>query len=124
MHTTLASASAKKKGGSEIYYLHSLVTSNNHFNNMGLGYNVAAAGSQRTERALQPVRASKRDHTFETWTLNVCDACETHNSIKILYFSMFRNHVSLIGTYVPIGGIGITGSVSYTHLTLPTILLV
>ena len=64
-------------------------------NGRGLRYNVAAAGSQRTERALQPVRASKRDHTFETWTLNVCDACETHNSIKILYFSMFRNHVTL-----------------------------
>ena len=64
-------------------------------NGRGLGYNVAAAEPQRTIRALQPVRASKRDYTFETWTPNVCDACETQDSIKRLYFSLFRNHVTL-----------------------------
>ena len=37
------------------------------------------ARAQRTERALQPVRASKRDHTFETWTLN--DIMYVHRAV-------------------------------------------
>ena len=41
------------------------------------------ARAQRTERALQPVRASKRDHTFETWTLNVCAPCSSARSLVL-----------------------------------------
>ena len=57
-------------------------------NGRGLGYNVAAAESQRTIRALQPVRASKRDHTFETWTPNVCET-QDFKIVSSLYFSLF-----------------------------------
>jgi hypothetical protein len=52
-------------------------------NGRGLSYNVAAAGSQRTMRALQPVRASERDQTFGTWTPDFCDARGTQDSFNI-----------------------------------------
>ena len=78
-------------------------------NGRGLGYNVAAAESQRTIRALQPVRASKRDHTFETWTPNVCEAKRIFDHKQRVYFHVSITHVSLIGSFRPIGGIGITG---------------
>ena len=60
-------------------------------NGRGLSYNVAAAGSQRTMRALQPGRASERDQTFETWTPDVCDARETQDSFNITRFHSFMH---------------------------------